>query len=117
MADRNTAGKGRDMSQKPIGFMIGWGIPIILLFSMNFARGIIPFNGIDSFSHPCLDGHWLPDQCTTVQTPPLLSGRACVAGICAGRRISRLRDCESGPLWTELCCVGGRHSGGLDLYP
>ena len=36
----------KDLSRKPISFMFGWGIPIIVLLSMNFARGIIPFDGI-----------------------------------------------------------------------
>ncbi len=36
----------RDLSQKPLSFMLGWGMPILVLLSMNFARGIIPYHGI-----------------------------------------------------------------------
>ena len=39
-------GKSRDLSQRPISFMLGWGLPILILLSMNFARGIIPYEGI-----------------------------------------------------------------------
>ncbi len=41
-------GKARDLSQSPVSFWIGWGIPLVVLLSMNFARGIIPFEGIVS---------------------------------------------------------------------
>ncbi len=34
--------KQRDLSQRPMSFMLGWGVPILIFFSMNFARGIIP---------------------------------------------------------------------------
>ena len=39
-------GKVRDLSQRPFSFWIGWGFPLVMLFSMNFARGMIPFEGI-----------------------------------------------------------------------
>ena len=34
--------KQRDLSQRPMSFMLGWGLPILIVFSMNFASGIIP---------------------------------------------------------------------------
>ncbi len=46
MANQQESGKDRDLSQRRLSFWIGWGLPIIILLSMNFARGIIPFDGI-----------------------------------------------------------------------
>jgi len=46
MADQTGSRKSRDLSRRPISFWIGWGLPIVILLSMNFARGVIPFEGI-----------------------------------------------------------------------
>ena len=35
-----------DLVAKPISFLLAWGIPLLILFSMNFAQGIIPIEAI-----------------------------------------------------------------------
>lgn len=31
----------RDLLRRPIGVLIGWGVPLLAFFSMNFARGVL----------------------------------------------------------------------------
>ncbi len=35
-----------DLVAKPTSFLLAWGIPLLILFSMNFAQGIIPIEAI-----------------------------------------------------------------------
>ncbi len=35
-----------DLAGKPVSFILAWAIPGLILFSMNFARGVIPFGAI-----------------------------------------------------------------------
>lgn len=46
MSNAVNSGKDRDLSQRPLSFWIGWGLPIVIFLSMNFVRDIIPFNSI-----------------------------------------------------------------------
>lgn len=46
MVDQHTAGGNRDLSQRPVSFMIGWGIPILAIVSTNFVRGVLSFEGV-----------------------------------------------------------------------
>lgn len=43
MTDQSTVDRDRDLSQRPVGFMVGWGIPILAIVSINSVRGILPF--------------------------------------------------------------------------
>ncbi len=36
----------KDLAARPLPFFISWGMPLLILFSMNFAEGIIPFAAI-----------------------------------------------------------------------
>ena len=45
MTDVHTA-REQDLSQRPVSFMIGWGFPILIFLSMNFARGVLPYEAI-----------------------------------------------------------------------
>lgn len=46
MTAQPAAGRDRDLSQRPVNFMVGWGIPILAIVSTNFVRGILPFEAI-----------------------------------------------------------------------
>ncbi len=42
----STARRQSDLAGKPVSFILAWAIPGLILFSMNFAQGVIPFEGI-----------------------------------------------------------------------
>jgi hypothetical protein len=38
--------EGKDLAAKPLSFMWAWGFPLLVLFSLNFALGVLPFSAI-----------------------------------------------------------------------
>jgi len=36
----------KDFAVKPLSFIWAWGFPLLVLFSLNFAPGVLPFSVI-----------------------------------------------------------------------